>query len=197
MFLQEEYLMRHSITDVRVINHVANGSLLLKMDTGYLLMTIAWKENDRHPGRYYINYHTPVHDGHVKSCYFNRISDVEREIEWDEYHSYILSWVKGRITPVYGDKEIILAAWEIFVFFCDSMIVNFTNNTLEKLVYSSLDEDRTLDERFQGYQECLVYISSEFPVLLKAFKHDLLPHIQNYCHWLTKLIKLYNEIHPK
>lgn len=197
MFLQEEYLMRHGIKDVPIINHVTKGSLLLRMETGYLLMTIDWKEHDRHPGSYYINYHTPVHDGYAKGHYFNRISDVEREVEWDEYYSYISSWVKGQISPVCGDKEVILAAWEIFVFCCDGMLVDFANSTLEKLIYNSLNEEATLDQRFQGYQECLTYISSEFPAMLKSFKHDLLPHIQNYCHWLAKLIKSYNEIHPK
>ena len=199
MFLQEEYLTRHGITDVPIINHITNGSLLLKMENGYLLMTIAWREHDRHPGSYYINYYTPVHNGHADGGrYFNRITDVERELEWDEYHSYISSWVKGQIMPVCGDKEVILAAWEIFVFCCDGMLVDFTSNTtLEKLIYNSLNEDASIDERFQGYQDCLAYISVEFPSMLKVFKHDVLPHIQYYCHWLAKLINSYNEVHSK
>lgn len=197
MFLQEEYLMRHGITDVPVVNYVTNGSILLKIDNGYLLMTIAWKEHDRHPGSYYLSYHTPVHDGYVKSRFFNKISDFEREVEWDEYYSYISSWAKNNIVPVCGDKEVILAAWEIFVFCCDGMLVDFTDSTLEKLIYLSLNDEITIDDRFQGYQECLVYISSEFPALLKSFKYDMLPHVQNYCHWLAKLIKTHNEVYSE
>ena len=195
MFLQEEYLKRHNIEDVPIINYVTKGSLLLRMDSGYLLKTIEWKESTRHPGTYFINYHTPVHDGYAKSRYFNKISDVEREIEWDEYQAYISSWARGTLEPVCGDKEVILAIWEIFIFCCDGMLVDFTDSTLEKLIYKCVDSDSSIDQRFQGYQECLVYAGLEFPALLKTFKHDLLPHVQHYCYWLANLIKFYNKAH--
>lgn len=196
MLLQEEYLMRNSITDVPIVNYITNGSILLKIDNGYLLMTITWKEHDRGPGSYHISYHTPIHDGYLKNCYFNKIEKFDREIEWDEYYSYILSWSKNNVIPVCGDKEVILAAWEIFVFCCDGMFVDYSNHAFEKLIYRSLNDEITLDERFQGYQECMVYMSSEIPALLRSFKHDVLPHIQNYCHWLANLIKSHNEVHP-
>lgn len=193
MYLQEEYLSRHGITDVPIINHVTKGSLLLRMGSNYLLMTIEWKNSDRHPGTYFINYFTPVHNGYTKSNYFNKIANVEREVEWEEYYGYISSWIKGQVSPVCGDKEVMLAIWEIFVFCCDGMLAQHANSTLEKLIYKTLDEELSTEQRFIGYQECLAYINAECPVLFKMFKHDLLPHVQHYCHWLAKLINSYNE----
>ena len=189
MYLQEEYLKRHGITDVPIINHVTNGSLLLKIDPGYLLMTIAWADNNRHPGNYLINHYTPIHNGYVNGFYFNKIVD-ECEIEWDGYYSYILNWSKGHINPILDSKELILSAWEIFVFIFDGKLANLIPNAvLDRLIYKSLDEDLTMDQRFYGYQECLTYMSIEFPFILKAFKYNLLPHVQNYCYWLAKLTK--------
>jgi hypothetical protein len=189
MYLQEEYIQRHGLTDVAVINHVTNGSILLKMDQGYILMTISWKESQSSPGHYYINYYTPIHDGYARSRYFHKIPDVERELDWDEYNSFIYNWSKGQIDPVIGDKEVILAAWEVFVYCCDGWFVDYGTQTLEKLIFRSLDAESSIDQRFQGYQEALVLMSTEFPAMLKAFKYEVVPHVQHYCHWLAKLIK--------
>lgn len=192
MNLQEEYIKRHSL-NIPLITYVSSGSILLRMEQSYILMTIKWREEQAHPGHYYINYFTPIHDGYNRFSYFHKIADVERELDWDEYQPFLYEWSKGQVHPVSGDLNVILAAWEIFVYCCDSWLVDYVTPGLEKLIYKSLDDQQTLENRFQGYQEALVAISTEYPYILKAYKQEILPHVANYCHWLAQLIESHGE----
>jgi hypothetical protein len=185
MHLQEEYIKRHNLI-VPIIKHVSRGSLLFKGGLNYGLLIIEWKESNRHPGNYFISYYVPLHDGYMSGRFFQRLNESDVELEWDNYTQWLVNWC-NKITPVTGDKEIVLAIWEIFVYCCDGWLAEFAQPFLEKLLFKSLDKELSIDDRFVGYQECLVYFTTEHPSIMKAFRNEVLPHINNYSHWLGKL----------
>ncbi len=190
MYLQEEYYNIHQIKDVPIIIHIKEGILLLRAGTSYILMTITWKESDSRPGKYYIDYLAPIHDGYNKGQYFTRISEEsERVLEWDEYQSYLIHWCRNKeIVPIVDDREVVLAAWEIFVCSCDGFLVDWGTPDLMGLIHKSIDRFSSVECRFVEYQNCLLHITVEYPIILKVFKNIISPKIsQNYCYWLGKL----------
>lgn len=190
MFLQEEYLKRHNLQNVNVINYVTNGSVLLK--TGpyrYMLMTITWADNSSRPGRFYIDFKTPAHNSYETAPIFSENPDNRRILEWDEYIDYLIRWRdNNEFAAVVGDKEVVLATWEIFIYCCDGWLAKHLFGNLEKLIFISIDDNKPFHERFPAYQELIFLINTEFPELSRFYKHGILPHVNNYCHWFARLI---------
>jgi hypothetical protein len=193
MFLQEEYLKRHGLDqDVHIVNYVTNGSVLLKTaGNSYVLMRIKWEDHPRRPGKFEVTFLAPVHNGYVNSCFFDTIlPDSTHILEWDHYLNHLIIWSKGvQATPVCGDIEVILAIWQIFIYGCDEYLASNMTFALEELISISINESKSISDRFSAYQNALVLISTSYPDLLRLYKHDLLPRISNYCQWLATLIK--------
>src|SRR5271154_5207507 len=114
MRLFEEYLNRHKITDVPVVHHCTTGALILRTtdasvwNNKWVLVTIRWKHDDYHPGRYIIEMNSPVHDGFHTDTIFTQWPPIEKK--WHEYEDFLLEWsdnLKG-VKPVRGNKNIIL-----------------------------------------------------------------------------------------
>jgi hypothetical protein len=187
MFLQEEYLQRHGIVDVPIIVHTIRGSLLLRpKGFSYLVVVISWKPSNRGPGRYHINYYTPIHNGYSRNLYFSRISEVECVLEWEEYSTYIINWSsKNRLNPVLTEAEVYLSIWEMFLFCCDDALASLG---LEKLLYESINEDNPIDKRYSSFLDCMDYLRLNHPDLSNLFKDNFLSHVFPYCFWLSKLI---------
>jgi hypothetical protein len=190
MFLQEEYLRRHEITGVPVVNHISSGSLLLRHERGWTLMTIAWKDPRNHPGKYYINFNSPVHNGYLKNDFFVKRLEQDLEVEWDQFQDYLLVWSKEvQGTAIVGEIELALAAWEIFSFCVDGWLVEGADITFRKMHYSSVDLDLPLRDRYAAYQSALSYLGTNHPNMFMAFRNNVKGYLYNYCHWLGKLVQ--------
>ncbi len=193
MFLQEEYLKRHGLDkEVHIVNYVTSGAVLLKTaGNSYVLMKIKWEDHPRRPGKFEVTFMTPVHNGYADACFFETIlPDSTHILEWDHYLNHLINWSKGvGATPVCGDIEVILATWQIFVYGCDEYLAKYMTHTLEQLISVSLNESKSISERFTAYQNALVLISTSYPDLLRLYKHEVLPRISNYCQWLATLIQ--------
>lgn len=199
MFLQEEYFNRHGITGVPIINHMSNGSLLLRNNEGplvWMLMVITWKDPHNHPGKYYINFLSPVHD--ALNCgyrFFVKRLENDVEVEWDYFQNYILGWSKeSKATAILGDLEVALATWEVFSYCIDSWLAKEADGNFRKLHYVSVDLDLSLRERYIGYQAALAYLTDTYPSVYKSFRDDFKCHFHSYCHWLGKLVQSQHEV---
>jgi len=202
MRLFEEYLLRHKITDVPLVHHCANGTLLLEStdltwDSRWILVTIQWVEDDHHPGQYQISMSIPIHDGYAKSSFFSRGRVIEKK--WQDYEDYILEWTQAiqGVRPIRGQREITMSAWEMFTFMCDSWFIKQPTQLKQKL-FQSLDKENSIATRYSNYQDVAIFLSTHHPAVMRAWKYEVLAHVQNRADWLARLIeKKYEPIPQK
>ena len=185
MRIFEEYLKRNDI-DVPIVHHCNIGTLILRGDNRWSLMNIKWQHHEYHPGQYEITIDSPIHDGHVSNVFFTKNRPILKK--WDEYEDFFLNWGKNHPTlkPVFEVKEVMLSAWEIFVFSFDSWFSKkpeFTN-----LLFESLDKDNPVDLRYKKQQELINLISVEYPNIFKIWRYEVLIRTQNYAFWLATLL---------
>jgi hypothetical protein len=201
MRLYEEYLQRHLLS-VPLVRHEDQGSIILRTtdakhwNSRWIFVTIRWQDQGIHPGKYYIEFYSPIHDGYGSGRLFSKSS--AKEIEWDEYEDYFLAWSNGlegfldrpsreSTRVVSGEKEVILTAWEVFLFCYDGWFAA-QSSELRSYIDRSIDLDLPLERRYIGYQDSLIYLTARHPAILKSWKYDMLGLVQNYSHWLAQLI---------
>ena len=195
MRLYEEYFQRHNII-APIIRHERTGSLILRtkglsVSSKWVLVSFYWSDNGVHPGHYVVEYSYPLHDGYLRNRLFQKYN--VKELEWDEYEDYFLNWCRGLLRDnyteiIHGELEVILAAWQIFVYCYDGWICK-QSSELKCYIHNSMDFELPVRERYKGYQNCLIYFTARQPSALKAWKYDVLGCIQNYAHWLAELYK--------
>lgn len=202
MRLFEEYLLRHKIIDVPLVHHCANGTLLLEStdpsqwESRWVLVSIRWIEDDHHPGQYLIEMKVPVHDGYAKGSFFARRRAIEKK--WQEYEDYILEWTRilTGVRPIRGQREVTMSAWEMFTFMSDSWFIKQPAQLKQKL-FQSLDKENSIATRYSNYQDVAIFLSTHHPAVMRAWKYEVLAHVQNRADWLANLIENKHEPTPQ
>ena len=186
MRIFEEYLDRHKI-DVPIVRHCNIGTLILRGDNRWVTLSIKWENHDYHPGQYHINMNSPIHDGYLNEIIFTKNAPIYKK--WDEYENFFLKWGQNypRLKPISDPKEVVLAAWEMFVFSCDSWFSKKDSDT-KKLLFESLDKDNSIELRYKKYQEMLSIIEIDCPPMLRIWKYEVLVRTQNYAFWLATVL---------
>ena len=201
MRLYEEYFKRHGITDVPVVQHCSAGSLIIRstdesrrfFSSRWVLFSIRWKDHDHHPGQYHISIDRPVHDGYQQDQLFTAVDlgfcHSPITLKWDLYESFVLDLASHLppVAPVVGDQEVIMAAWEMFVFSYDSWFLK-QPHSVKKLLFESLDKENPIQLRYQNYQDVIVFISTHHPAILRSWKYEVLARVQNYANWLAAIL---------
>lgn len=193
MRIFEEYLNRHRI-NVPVAHHFGSGSLILRtFDSSiwknrWILINIRWEDHDHHPGKYFIEMNSPVHDGYLSETVFSKWSSVMKK--WHEYEDFLLDWVDGvnGVRPVLEEKEVTLAAWEMFVFAYDSWFMKQSGD-VKRILFESLDSDRPTNYRYQHFQDVAIFLATHHPAVLRVWKYEVLFRVNNYADWLGNLLK--------
>jgi len=201
MRLFEEYFQRHGIKGIPVVRHDNLGALILRTQdstywhSSWLLVTIKWVDGGIHPGKYVVEFYSPIHNGFTKQRLFQKYN--VKELEWDEYEDYFLNWSRSlegaagaRKTPgvVRGGNEVVLTAWEMFVYCYDGWFAR-QESELRHYVDRCLDVDLPLAHRYAGYQNCLIYLTARHPNVLKVWKYEVLALVQHYSEWLAALVE--------
>ena len=183
MRIFEEYLNRHNI-DVPIVHHCNVGTLVLKSENKWLIMSIRWIGHDYHPGQYAIEINYPVHDGYENDCVFSKTNPIY--IKWDEYEKFLLEWRNNKenkqFKPVFEPKEVVMAMWEMFVYSCDSWFAK-KDSVVKNLLFDSLDRDNDIDLRYKKYKEVLTHIDSSS--VNRIWTYEMLSKTQNYSFWLA------------
>lgn len=191
----EEYLKRHSITDLPIARHDARGSLLLRTTDStmwknrWIILNFQWIHNDHHPGHYQIEINYPIHDGYLSDKLFTQRMPINKK--WDEFEDFFIEWseiLKG-VKAVHNDdvRELQLAAWEIFVFAYDGWFQK-QSYEIKRILFESLDRDRKVDYRFRHYQDIGIYLATHHPAIVRAWKYEVLARVQNYSNWLAQIV---------
>lgn len=200
MRLHEEYFMRHGITDVPVVQHCSAGSLILqptdvsrdRFSSQWILLSIRWKDDDHHPGKYHISIDCPIHDGYQKDQLFTAVGlgfcHSPIILKWDLYENFLLDLVSNLpAIPVVGDQEVVMATWEMFVFSHDSWFLK-QPYSIKKSLFESLDKENPIQLRYQNYQDVALFISTHHPAILRSWKYEVLARVQNYANWLAAIV---------
>ena len=176
------------------MHHGKDMCLLLKTnnfdfwDKKWLMLYIRRDDkNDSGPESYIININYPirsVYDGALTNNIF--IKGVGWECFWHEYEEFILNWknyLKG-VKPILNQTEVSLCIWEMFVYSNDRW---FAKNGLSELLFNSLDEEKSLGDRFDHYCNLLFFLERKYPDAIASidqFKSDLSYKMKNYAYWL-------------
>jgi hypothetical protein len=202
MRLSEEYFQRHAITGVPLVRYEDTGAVILRMrdptywQSSWLLVTTRWTDGGVHPGKYVVEFYSPIHNGYIGQHLFKKCN--AKAVEWDEYEDYFLNWsraVAGDRMPsaVRAGKDVTLTAWEMFVYIYDGWFAR-QESELRHFVDRCLDTDLPPAVRYAGYQNCVIYLTARYPSVLKAWKCEVLALVQHYSGWLAGLVSQHEEI---
>lgn len=191
MRLSEEYFLRNNISDVPIVKHCAVSSLILKdkdpfYNSNWVFLNIKYEHHPHRPGTYQLQFKYPIHDGFIKETIFKKFPLIY--YKWHEYEDSILdlsNHING--TPILGEKEVILSAWEMFVFTYDSWFA-IQSNEIKKILFEILDKDNLIDVRYENFQQIILFLSNNYISVFRIWKYEIYNYIQNYADWLAVII---------
>jgi hypothetical protein len=194
MRLIEEYLCRHDITNVTLVHHCSNGSLLLQnihpesWNSPWIILNIKWMNHDYHPGEYHFNINVPIHDScHSDSIFYHKVPTIKK---WHEYEDFLLQWIddiKNDFKPIIGIKEVVLSCWEMFVYIYDSWFLD-QKDEIKSVLFESLDTESSIQDRYKSYQEIAAILSDKHPFVFRIWKYEVLSRTNKYANWLAVAI---------
>ena len=186
MQLAEEYLKRHSLK-VPLIQHIQQGSLFMRLDDEIGILSISWLPDQNGPGKYRINHLKPIHDSYGSGSgeFFSKLaSDV---VEWDGYEDYFSKLVKKRIKPLSDQRDILIAAWEMFCLCSDSPLAVFATN---ENLFLSLNKNNNLIDRHANYSKFIDKLQTLNPNLFETWSREFIGYVRQCqsCIWLVQLM---------
>lgn len=196
MRIFEEYFQRHNIIDVPLVHHCTNGTLLLETNkkepdwnSRWVLVTIKWVEGAHYPGEYLIEFQTPNYD-----CINNLFSTIHITRKWHEYEDFILQCSSSfpSFRPITNSSEILIIAWEMFVFMHDSWFAK-QSTTLKNKLFQSLNKENDLEIRYSNYQDVVCILAKQDSILIQTWEYNILFRTQNCANWLAYLIENQNK----
>lgn len=208
MRICDEYLNRHKIDDVPVIYYPEKGALLFRLKNSikptnskeikpnWCLLDFYW-ETKSGQGYYHFNWEYPNYNGYIKGKLFTLAAYQKKT--YCDYEDYIWEIANSpmnsicdknsisRWSVVKGSyKEIVLSAWEMFVFQYDLFFAQ-QNNKIKNLLYETVDSERSYSQRYESYQNMLNFLDQNFSGVLKAWKFGVLVRISKYSDWFADL----------
>lgn len=190
MRLFEEYFNRHDIKSVPLVHHAPDGAVILESlkDSSFkILVLIEWK-NEKPPGRYVIQSVSPIHNGFSSGSFFKIHNEVEKK--WHEYESYFIEFAENlqELRVISNEKEVLLAAWEMFVFIHDGWLSGLPLGIKDAL-FESVNKENSFEERYEKYQDVYYYLGHNFPYTLENWqKYILFRVVGAYSFWFANLI---------
>ena len=190
MHLSKEYCQRHSINVPLVKYTQKDGTIFLRDDSNlgveWFVLSFSFRDNPHHPGTYKISNRIPIHNGYSKKLLFEVID--ENVLEWDEYEDYILDFAKDIKTSrvVTDQTEIVLAAWEMFVYCHDRSLSKFAD-----ILFPSFDAELSAADRYAAYQLASNYFFENKFDFYISWKRDMISYIKSYSYWLAEIVQEY------
>ena len=194
-----EYFKRHLI-NIPLVKQIPSHGYLLARDesekVSWTLFYIRREGNLDSPVSYSIrsgppfhNVYTAINEGQSVFCGHYQVADFYKKIRLTEYEDFFYEWPTHHgFKPLFGDKEITLAAWEAFVYAYDAHLVKQAcYKTFSEMFHQILDYSQPIDVRHRNY----VHFSKMIDMRAEPFKtwsnnvNDLLT---NYCTWAEGLV---------
>lgn len=156
--LCQEYLHRHNFKkNLPVHRHRATVFLKsnFEFSNNWRVFSILWREQERHPGFYEINYSNVVHNGIQNNKFLKEIY-VSEVWYWDEYEHKLFKFLKNiKKDGFYAvdDSLAVLAAWEIFLIMCDSWLAQNASLDLIKCIEKTINKNLKIEDRILEQQK--------------------------------------------
>lgn len=183
MKLYEEYLKRHNL-DISLVRYCSSGSVIVKGENNtWILITIKWIDDIAHPGEYHIDFLVPKYNT-ISNELFEKLVPTTKK-KWDDYEDYILGLMRSlkKVKPVQS-SDIILVAWEMFVYCYDNFFTSQPSN-IKEILFKSLDKDNP--DRYEYYKDMTYYLALSYPNTMRIFRKEIIEKIEDYSEWLVKL----------
>lgn len=193
MNLVSEYLNRHSLK-VPVVLSTATGSLFLRSKNSdkrcrWSLVSIDYVAAKYHPGTYRVITMKPIHNGLIaKGRLFDPVAS--NDLFWDEYESFLLDWAKDQtLQAVDNEKEVLIVAWEMFVYGGDKRLARFANR---EDFFNSVNIDLPLKDRHAACIQMINILCSDpnYHSLFRSWQGEMKRYINKdkYSYWLAELV---------
>jgi hypothetical protein len=199
---QEEYLVRHNLKNVDLIRQVELGHVFFFRTVGrtikWTIFSIYRQNTINHPWEYKISYQVPVHNGYKDGRLFEK-SSLDALIQYEEYEDFVYRCVTLEHEAVIGKNKAVLACWQMFLVQYDGWLLENASLGLKKLIFNSIDSERSIVGRLESYSEAVAILKSKHPSVGRRYEKDVLFYSENYCDWLAAItngkdaIELYAE----
>jgi len=196
MLLVEEYLKRHGI-DIPFVRHVKQGYLFVKRPSDarmeFRILSIKHVVHWRNPSQYKITIMMPRHNNFGDGRMFDLTDEVT--VPWDEFVEWIsdpFGDADDKTTLISGRREALVCAWEMFVYCCDSGFVDRAN---DRIFWTSLDKEVSIDERYAVIKEILERYKSSMSRerMWGVWRDNIEMFLKNYCFWLDEILNKENK----
>lgn len=194
MKLFEEYLSRHGLNDIPIVQHYGSyhlgGALLSKSVDSWILITIKWVCHDYRPGSYEINIISPIHNSYDQKNIFKKESLTKK---WDEYEDFLIDWSKNSILqPICEKDDIIMSAWEMLVYICDEWFSK-QSCVLRHKLFNTLNKENNFETRYLYYSDVIGFLSEKYPNVVKSWKSEIFTSLNwgvksSHADWLARLL---------
>lgn len=187
MFLLEEYLVRHGVTSVPVINYPASAHLYLRhsADTPAIRSVHIWTDDsDVGPPVYVFDEGFPAHNCTHNLNGFFHVSRRTR-LQWDEYEPFVLDWAKALREPLQAadaQADVYRAAVSAFAVCFDRFLRERADAETKDAVYGIISGDPCPARRqpFAAYLNANDTLRTAFQTAFHRPAH--------YAHWLARLV---------
>lgn len=189
MNILKEYSLRNKINEP-IVYHVDYGVLILKnhdksRKNNWFVFSV--NNHDFSQGEYEFAIKSPnkfPSSQTIINLYNSHFFSVKT---WDQYESffYNLSFVENNFEPIFNKKEIILAAWEMFIFINESWFLN-QNLFIKNMLFETLDIEKSLKIRYDYYEK---FLALEKFNIFSSWQKGFLSHLEkNYLHWYRNFL---------
>jgi hypothetical protein len=187
MRLYEEYINRHKIA-VPIIRHADHNVLFFRKEKPngieWKIFTAQFRRDVYRHGVYHCALNQPTRNS-VGSG-FKTIT--QSEIEWDCFEDYMLN-IDNKNSIVFDSKEVLVAAWEIFVFQAERYLIRFSSNDD---FFCSLDITLPIAARHEILNSFLTSTSFKTCEVYNYWGREMMKHVNDYSHALAKVLSSNN-----
>lgn len=191
MQLVEEYLKRHEIK-IPHIRHFNCGYVFFRtMESSrvkWKILKIVYVPDSSHPGTYSIISMNPYYNGYVKGSNVFSEDFNYSTIQIDELEKFLFKLTKNyKKSEIISDqKNVILTAWEMFVYYGDNF---FSKEVPVNLLYESLNPKLSLVEKHMAYTNVVQYLTDKKSEIVRIWRDELLNLTKYYLHWVSSFGK--------
>ena len=182
MYLCEEYMLRHSI-QIPYAKLVDFGATFIKRGDCWNILTICWKDPTTHPGYYLVRVVKPIHNGYKADRLFEPV-EPDEQVNLEEYEDHFCQWAANFPGKIARDEEIKIAAWEIFLYCYDSLLVSYAR--MEELL-ATIDSDALFADRLKAVDNTMTKLYDRQPRIVENWSLHMRKYIDHYNHWLPAL----------
>jgi hypothetical protein len=183
MRLYEEYIKRHNLA-VPIISHADYSVLFLRREKAngidWKIFTAQFRRDMQRHGLYQCILNQPQRNS-IGSGYRPLSS---WEIEWDCFEDYMLGF-DGKDSIVTGTQEVMLAAWEIFVFQAERYLVKYASNDD---FFGSLDLTLSVERRYEHINRFIQTNSFKTCEVYVYWTREMSKSVNDYSHALARVL---------